>query len=429
MPFNGSSSNRAQLAYRVEGTYPNNFGVTPTAGNGVLLAMTSETLDFQIKTLQSKAIRADRLPAELVQVSASSAGGFNAEHVYREYDPFIAGALQQDYVVYGTNGVSTAIPTITATSTTLTAGAAPTGNDAFTGANGLLKGQWFTVIPAAAASQSVKDYLAGRAFRVSTATNPTASAITLDAATPFDTAKGGVSLTGASISTSRVSNGTATNGTATLMKTFSLEVQHQDISQFRLYKGMALSKMDMKLSVGEIVTLGFEFMGKDFALTQATAMGGTPAASQAFTPANATRGIFDVFEGGTSISATTYIKSADISFDNTLRGQEAVGVFGMAGIGLGTQAITGKLELYFADAVMYTKFLNNTASSLSIPVLDVQGNGYVYFFPRIKYTASKVAVGGQDQDNMLSLDWTALPETDATSPWFNKSAVIFRVGA
>lgn len=417
MPFTGSSSNRTQLAYKSEGAYPAGFGVTP-AGNGVLLNMTGETLDFQIKTLSSKAIRADRLPADVVQVSATAAGGFNAEHVYKEYDPFISQALQNDFTFYGTGGVSAAIANLTAAANTLTAGTAPTGNDAFTT---LKKGQWFTVIPAAGATQAMKDYLAGRAFRVSSVTAPTATIITLDAATPFDTTKG-TSLAGASISSAYTWNGSA-------MKTFTLEVQHQDVGQFRQYTGMALSKLDLKLAVGEIVTLAMEFMGKASNLTQATVMGGSPATSQTFVPANATRGIFDVFEAGVSMSTTTYIKSGEISFDNTLRGQEAVGVFGMAGIGVGTANITGKMEVYFADAVMYTKFLNQIPSSLTIPVLDVNGNGYVYYFPRIKYTAGKVNAAGQDQDTMLSMDWQAFPESDATSPWFNKSAVIFRVGA
>lgn len=307
---------------------------------------------------------------------------------------------------------------LTAAANTITAGAAPSGNDAFTT---LKKGQWFTIVPASGATQTLKDYLAGRAFRVSTTTAPTGTIITLDTATPFDTTKG-TNLNGGFISSGYTWNGSS-------MKTFTLEVQHQDISQFRQFTGMALSKMDMKLSVGEIVTLGFEFMGKAGTLAQATVMGVSPAASQAFTPANATRGIFDMFEGGVSMSTTTYIKSGEVSFDNTLRGQEAVSVFGMAGIGVGTANISGKLEVYFADAVMYTKFLNNVASSLSIPVLDINGNGYVYFFPRIKYTAGKVNAAGQDQDTMLSMEWMALPDTDPTSPWFNKSAVIFRVGA
>jgi hypothetical protein len=412
-----SASNRSQLAYKLEGVYPTNFGV-PQGGNGTLLNMNSESLDYTVKTESSKAIRSDRQTPDLVQVSASAQGGFSFEAQYREYDPFIQGALQGDFAAYGTNGVSAAIANLALAAASITAGAAPTGGDAFTT---LGKGQWFTIIPDAAASSDVKSYLKGRAFRTSATVATTATVIALDAATPIDTAKAGNSLAGAKISSSVASNGNT-------MRSYTFEVGHADISQFRQYTGMIPSKMDVKLSVGAIVTGNFDFMGKSFNLLGATSMG-SAGSSQTFTPANATRGVFDIFENGQSITATTYIKSADFSIDNTLAAQEAVGVFGNAGIRAGTMKVMGKLEVYFADAVMYRKLLDGVASSLTIPLLDVDGNGYVYFFPRIKYSAAKVATGGLDQDNMLSMDWQALPDTSTGLPYSGKTVVVYRVGA
>jgi hypothetical protein len=189
---------------------------------------------------------------------------------------------------------------------------------------------------------------------------------------------------------------------------------------------MVVSKMDIKLSVGAIVTGSFEFMGKSFTLGGSTNMG-TPALSNSFTPANATRGVFDMFEGGSSISVTTYIKSAEFSIDNKIRMQDAVGVFGTAGLAAGTLEVQGKMEVYFADATIYNKILTGAASSLSIPLLDVDGNGYVYSFPNIKYTAAKVATGGLDQDNMLSVEFTATLDPLATSPTYNKTIAIYRI--
>lgn len=414
-----SSSNRSQLGYKLEGIFPANFGV-PQSGDGVNLNMLSETLDYTIKNEQSKTIRSDRQVSDVVQVGASSAGGFAFEAQFREFDPFIQGALQGDFVEYGTDGVSAASTgTLTLTSSTvLTASVASATVDSYAT---LSKGQWFTIIPAAGESQAVKDYLAARAFRVSTATAPTTTVITLDAATPISAAIIASPLAvGYKITSSKAYNGQ-------VMTSYTLEVGHADISRFRQYTGMVVSKMDMKLAVGAIVTGSFEFMGKSFNLLTATD-NGTADLSQTFTPSNATRGIFDVFENGVAISATTYVKSGEFSIDNTLRIQDAIGVFGAAGIGAGTFKASGKLEVYFADSVIYNKLLTGVASGLTIPLLDVDGNGYVYHFPRIKYTAAKVAVGGLDQDNMLAMDWEAIMDTDATSSTFNKTVAIYRVG-
>lgn len=411
-----SSSNRSQLAIKLEGTYPANFGV-PQAGNGKLVGFLSETLDYAIDNVESKHLREDRQVPDIVQVSAKSAGGFACEHVYRDCDAFIQGVLQGDYTVYGTDGVSAAIATLTPAADTLTAGIAPAGIDAFTT---LQANQWFTIIPDAGATTAVKNYLKGRAFRLDPAVPPTATVLNLDPSTQINTAILSGALTNAKISTSRATNGN-------VMKSYTLEVGHADVAQFRQYTGMIVSKMERKLGVGAIVDGSFDFMGKSFNLLQATSMG-TATAAATYTPANATRGVFDMFEGGSAISITTYIKSADFSIDNNLRSQDAVGLFSAAGIGAGTMKIMGKVEVYFADQTMYNKFIDGSASSMSIPVLDIDGNGYVYYFPRIKYKVAKINAGGQDQDNMLAMDFQGLPDITVGSPTLAKSVVIYRVG-
>lgn len=419
-----SSSNRSQLSYRLEGPYPQNFGV-PQTGTSTNLAMLSETMDLTIKNDQSKAIRADRSVADLVQVGATSGGGFAYEAQYREYDPFILAALQCDtYTAYGTDGLSTASAgTLTVTSATvLTASVAATGADALTS---MVAGQWITIIPSGV-SAVVAAYFARRPVRL--ASVPTSTVITLDAITPLDLTVVGLAAGTVLPAGYQISSAVAMN--SNVMKSYTIEVGHADISRYRQFTGQVVSKMDVKLAVGSIVNGSFEFMGKFMNLnTTANApTGASPTVSQTFTPANATKGVFDILEGGQSISVSTFIKSGEFTIDNTLRIQDAIGVFGAAGIGAGTFNPTGKIEVYFADSVMYNKFLNGTASSLTIPLLDVNGNGYVYYFPRIKYSAAKVSVGGLDQDNMISLDWQGTPDQNA-GPTFGKAVVIYRVGA
>lgn len=415
-----SASNLSQLTYKLEGTYPTNFGVIQ-GGNGTKLNMLSETFDYTIKTESSKSIRSDRQVPDLVQVGATAQGGFSFEHQFKEYDAFIQAVVANDYTHYGTNGVSSALPAIsTISGTAITFGSATAGADILTG---LDKGQWFVLKPPAGATQAVKDWFASHPLRVSTSTAPTSTVLTVDASTPINTTVVGVSMAaGATIASSRAANGS-------LQKTYTIEVGHADVSLFRQYLGMICGKMSIKLNVGSIVTGDFEFVGKGMTYPIPTSTGmGTAVASQTYTPANATRGIFDIIEDGASITATTYIKSGEFSIDNSLRAQDAVGVFGSAGVALGTMQIMGKLEVYFADATMYNKLLSGAASSICIPILDVDGNGYVYYFPRIKYAAAKVNAGGLDQDNMLSMDFQALPDVTAGSPTLGKSVVVYRVG-
>lgn len=424
-------SNRAQLAYKLEGVYPTNFGI-PQAAPGVALNMLSESLDANIKNEQSKQIRSDRQVPDLVQVDLNVQGSFSFESQFKEYDPFIEGATQGTWNYFGTLGLSTAyVPTVgivtAASISTLTASATTATVVADSWAT-LVKGQWFTIVPAATESAAVQAYFTGRPLRVTlSGAAPNTTVLVLDASTPIDTAKVAALQTGWRLSSASVNNGTV--AAPGVMKSYTFEVQHVDNLMYRQYLGCITSKMAVKLSVGAIVTGSFDFVGKSFALGS-TALYPTASlvASQVYTPANATKGVFDMYEGGSVVSAITYVKSADIMIDNKLRPQEAVAVFGCAGIAAGTQEVTAKLEIYFAERSLYDKFISGAASSLSIPILDINGNGYIYHFPKIKYTAVKVATGGLDQDLMLSADIQALPDLTPGSVTYGKTVIIYRVG-
>lgn len=407
MPGTLSQSNRTQLRRKPEGTYPTNFGVVQS-GNGNNVNMTGESLDFDPKYIESKTLRADRLTPDAILVDAEPKGGFNFELQLNEYDEEIQGAFQSSWTHYGTNGLGAAF-NATTTSSAITAGSAPTGGSALTS---LEKGQWFTLVPDAAESDAIKAACKGRAFRVSLTTNPTSTVLTVDASTPIPGAL--ATLTGVKIRSSRMATGVTP-------RTETLEVAHEDVGVYRVYKGMMVSKMDLKFATGEIVSGSFEFMGAGMSIEDATAMG-TPVDSLTTPIMNAVKGIFDVFEGGASVTATTYIKSADVSIDNVLRGQKAIGVLGNAGVGSGRLKASAKLEVYLADKTIYNKLLGDVSSSLTIPVLDSNGQGYVFTFPRGKYTSGKVNAGGLDQDNMLSMEMMAL--LDAAS---GKQLVVYRV--
>ena len=93
-----SASNRTQVAYKLEGaSYPASWGVFPVAGNGNLVRITGETLDYTQGTEQSKELRSDRQVTDTITVSASSQGGFNFEMSYREFDWILEGIAQSTY--------------------------------------------------------------------------------------------------------------------------------------------------------------------------------------------------------------------------------------------------------------------------------------------------------------------------------------------
>jgi uncharacterized protein YceK len=394
-----ASSNRVALRYILEDTY----GTVPAAGNPNDLRITGESLAFAIQTDSSKEIRSDRQVTDLVQVGASASGGVNFEMSYKEFDTLLQAAFMDTWDVYGTNGVGAPLAlTIDSTAGTLTAGAAPTGVDLWTD---IAVGQFILL-------RAPSDAADGAILRVASRTS---TVITVAAATPIPGTGSRAAVAGCTIATSRLVNGAT-------QRSFSIEKAMLDVGQFFMYRGMNASKLSMTFQSGSIVTGNFDFMGKDSLRDSVTGLPGSPIASATYDIVNAVTGVGNILENGSPLSGT-FIKSLKLDLDNKLRGQDAIGILGMAGIAPGTLAVSGEMEVYLADGAMYDKFVNNTASSVIWTMKDAAGNGYAITLPKIKYSDAKVQAGGLDQDVMLSMPFTAL--MDATT---SKTILLDRFG-
>lgn len=387
-----ASTSLVQLSYIPEAT----AGVTPTQGNGSNLRMTGESLAFSIQTESSKEIRADRQTSDLIQVGASCSGGFNFELSYKEYDPFLEAALQGTWADYGTSGKGAALSlTLDSTAGTVTAGAAPAGNDAFTN---LAVGQWFRL-------KAPGDAADGSFLKVASRTG---TVITVSPATPIP-GTNSRAVANSVISASRLSNGAN-------QRSFTLEKNFTDIGKFLAYRGMAVNKLSLNFESGAICTGSFEFIGQTAsAMLDASSLPGTAQQSQSYDVMNAITGVGQLLENGAPM-ANTFIKSLKLDFDNSLRGQTAIGTFGFVGVAGGTIAVKGSAVIYLADGTMYDKFVNNTSSSISWRVKDGAGNGYVITLPKLKYADAKVVAGSMNQDATLEMPFTALldPVTQRT---------------
>ena len=390
MPF--SSGAFGQLRYITETV----IGTTPGTGNGVNLRNTGQSFKANISTTTSKEIRADRLSTGLTRTDIGVEGGFDFELSGKEYDPFIEGLLGSTYTHYGTLGLATLAGSVTAASGTLTSTAIPTTN--------LGLGQWFKVIPPAAATAAQKAYYADAWFKTHGTTPVSATVITLDASTPIAAAGQGALGSGWGVSSSVVSNG------ASLSRGFTFEYAMTDINQFLPFTGCRMNGMSLDIQVGSIVTGNFAVLGQSHVgMVGATTLPGSPVASQSLEVMNAVADIGLIYEGGTSILSATssFIKSVKLDITNNMRAQKAVGVMGNVGVGLGELELTGTLEVYVPDATYYTKWFNGVNTSLAIGMADAAGNGYLIELDKVTFKDGGLNPGGQSEDAMLSLPFQA----------------------
>lgn len=364
MPF--ADSNYGRVAYIAE----TNFGQTPATPAMKIVRMTSSDFAAQKDTAVSNELRTDRMISTVSEVGASSGGSIGIEmSLGGTHDDFLEAALCGNW--------STAI---NADSVAVIAGNKFSKTGAF---NNAQVGQWIYASGFGTAGNNGW-------FQI---TAKTSDDITVNGTLTVE-----AGATGKTVKGKMLRNGI-------VKRSFSIEQAFTDINQYFLFTGQRLTQWSMDVQAGQIVTGRFQFMGSQ-AKRQNTTYSGSLINSTSTPVLNATSNVASVMEGGAELA--TAIQSISVQLDNAGRVQNAVRSKFPAGIGMGRQTVTGTVNAYFEDGALYDKFLNHQTSSLSFGFVDALGNAMRVTLPKVYFSSDNPVPGGNDQDVMQQLNWTAV---------------------
>lgn len=199
----------------------------------------------------------------------------------------------------------------------------------------------------------------------------------------------------------------------TTPKYFHIEDRAEDISQFRLFKGMTVSTASFSIAPNQMVQTTFEMVGKDMAQS------GTSFDSSA--TAYSTKPPFDAYsasllEGGVGTSDLLgVVTSLQFSITNSFAPTFVVGSSTAPQLEFGRAVVEGTMTVYYEDASLINKFLNETESELTVAVDEPGGSGpYTFFFPRIKYNGATVTLANE-QSRLIEMPFVALFDTSESS--------------
>lgn len=385
-------SNRVRLSYYVESTW----AATNTAGTSIPdstaltdIRFTGEGLVGDTNITPSEEIRSDRQIVDIIRTSIRASGNINFEWTAGTFDVKLQVAL------FSAGWSSSA----TVTGTTISASA--TNNRFLDSGNGFTSpdfdaGQWVKSSGFATANNNGYWKIVTRTgngeIRVAGK-----YAITTEAAGNSVTIKRG----------SQIVNGTTANS-------FGLCRQDTDLSNiYSLFIGMMIDQFSSNVTADQILKGSVTYMGKRQLTTAPT----TPT----YTTANANEvleaidHIPHIMEGypcaGDAAANTAYgIPGIEVAYQisNNLRSRAQIGTLGPVSIGVGKFGLTGTLRNYFIDLSLINKYLGYSSSALAVAIQDSAGtNAYVAEWPKIKYTAGKHVAGGQDQDIIADMSFSA----------------------
>jgi len=190
----------------------------------------------------------------------------------------------------------------------------------------------------------------------------------------------------------------------TTPKFFTMEDAANDIAQFRLFKGMGVSTMSVSIAPNQMVTGSFEMVGKSMTQAATTgSTGGAPTASSANQPFDSYSG--SILDGGSSIAIVT---SIDFSITNSLAPTFVVGSDSAQQLEIGRAVVEGTMTVYYQDATLINRFLNETASAITVSINDPTGsNAYTFTFPNVKYNGASVPLQNP-QSRLITMPFVSL---------------------
>lgn len=201
----------------------------------------------------------------------------------------------------------------------------------------------------------------------------------------------------------------------TTPKFFSIEDAATDITQFRLFTGMAVSSLAVSIRPNQMVTGTFSMVGKDMSIS-GTSVDATKTASSGNAPFDAYSGALSIGDAGGGLSAAAIVTGIDFTINNALAPTFVVGASTTPQLEYGMATVEGTITAYFENAALINRFLNETETALQVVVDDPTGSSdYTWLFPRVKINGADVPVDNPTS-RIITLPFVALYDsTEATN--------------
>lgn len=190
----------------------------------------------------------------------------------------------------------------------------------------------------------------------------------------------------------------------TTRRSFTLQRKFADLSvpEYHTYTGCEFNTMSLSVSPNSMATVTFGVIGKDLSLATTAITGSTFGTDVGNSPFDSFTG--SISEGGVSIATVT---SIEMSLENGLEPLFSVGSQTTNRPSIGRSRVSGTLTTYFQSKTLYEKFLNETSSSITLTLTDLDGNSYEFDMSNVKYNSGQPDVSGEGAVT-IALEFVAL---------------------
>jgi len=191
----------------------------------------------------------------------------------------------------------------------------------------------------------------------------------------------------------------------TTFKSFTLEDGALDIAQYRVFTGCGINSMSMSLAPNAMVTASFGIVGAGADAVSGASIDSGPTEPLSDDPFDSFSG--SIKEGGSTIATVTAL---DFTVENGLNPAFVIGSATAPQMEYGRGKVTGNMTVYFENATMLNKFINETETSIQFTLTG--STSYTFDFPKVKYSGGDIPLSSE-QSRLLTLPFVGLYEANA----------------
>ena len=185
-----------------------------------------------------------------------------------------------------------------------------------------------------------------------------------------------------------------------------------DIGQYRQFEGCLVNRASFSIASNRMVQTTFDIVGKNM-VQASSALAPSPTAASTHQPFDSFNGA--LLEGGVgTANDLCIVTQIDFSITNDVAPAHVILCADnrdtAAQMQFGNATVEGTMTVYYQDATLINKFLNETFTQLSITVDDPTGtNDYTFYMPRVKYNGASVPVANM-QSRRIQIPFIALKD-------------------
>ena len=382
---------------------------------------TGESLAHNKNTIQSNEIRSDAQITDLIEVGVAGEGDINIELSYGAHDVFLSALMRSQWVDFG--------PTTAPIASFAKTGTAP--NEVYT----------ITTATAFGTAPEMAKLTAGVVIRVNGSNHSTFlndgfyTIVSVSGDFKTITVREPVIPDAAVPAAAKIDSSYIRNGKA--KRSFLLERHFTDLmppqytppsplGAVHNMKGARMNTLTLNLTADSILTGTFGVMGDQMTVrdTPSGTVNTSPQPAGTLAPTN------DVMNATSNVGAVYYnsqilnnaIQSVTIEVTNNCRSQRAIASRSAVGVGYGRHVVSGTMNMYFEDSVMFKAMIEHTAASWSCVVSDTPsapstGRSYSFNIFRLKFASGGPEAGAPDTDVMQNLAYTAMRDPTTMVTW------------